>query len=51
MDVNNITTTHYAIKVFLNQFANPLSMNSGDDYIPGPSNANAFVGLNLKYNF
>ena len=49
--VNNITQTHYAIKVFVNQLANPLSKNTGDAYIPGPSNANAFVGLNLKYNF
>ena len=49
--VNNITETHYAIKVFVNQLANPLSKNTGDAYTPGPSNANAFVGLNLKYNF
>ncbi len=49
--VNNITQTHYAIKVFVNQLANPSSKNTGDAYIPGPSNANAFVGLNLKYNF
>ena len=49
--VNNITQTHYAIKVFVNQLANPLSKNTGDAYIPGPSKANAYVGLNLKYNF
>ena len=39
--VNNITETHYAIKVFVNQLANPLSKNSGDAYIPNPSKANA----------
>jgi iron complex outermembrane receptor protein len=49
--VNNITETHYAIKVFVNQLTTPLSKNSGDAYIPGPSKANAYVGLNLKYNF
>ena len=49
--VNNITATHYAIKVFVNQLATPLSKNTGDAYVPGPSKANAYVGLNLKYNF
>ena len=49
--VNNITETHYAIKVFVNQLTTPLSKNSGDAYIPGPAKANAYVGLNLKYNF
>ncbi len=49
--VNNITNTHYAIKVFVNQLTTPLSTTSGDAYIPGPGTANAFVGLTLKYNF
>lgn len=49
--VNNITGTQYAIKVFVNQLTTPLSTTSGDAYIPGPRKANAYVGLNLKYNF
>jgi iron complex outermembrane recepter protein len=48
--VNNITNTQYAIKVFVNQLTTPLSKTSGDAYIPGPRKANAYVGLNLKYN-
>ena len=51
LGVNNITGSHYAIKVFVNQLANPLSKNTGDAYVPGPSKVNAFVGVNLKYNF
>ena len=48
--INNITGTHYAIKVFVNQLTTPLSTTSGDAYIPGPKKANGYVGLSLKYN-
>jgi iron complex outermembrane receptor protein len=48
--VNNITNTQYPIKVFVNQLTTPLSRTAGDAYIPGPRKANAYVGLNLKYN-
>lgn len=41
--VNNITNTQYPIKVFINQIP--------DAFVPGPSKANYFGGLNLKYNF
>lgn len=49
--VNNITNTHYAIKVFVNQLGFPVLATAGDAYIPGPKKANAYAGLNLKYNF
>ena len=49
--VNNITNTPYPIKVFINQLTNPLTINAGDAYIPGPRKANYFAGINLKYNF
>jgi iron complex outermembrane recepter protein len=49
--VNNMTNTQYAIKVFVNQLTTPLSKTAGDAYIPGPGKANAYAGLNLKYNF
>lgn len=48
--VNNIGNTHYPIKVFINQLTTPLSRTAGDAYIPGPKKANAYVGLNIKYN-
>lgn len=49
--VNNITSTQYPIKVFINQLTNPLSRTSGDVYIPGPRKVNYYGGVNLKYNF
>ena len=49
--VNNITNTHYPIKVFVNQLGFPLLATAGDAYIPGPKKANAYAGLNFKYNF
>ena len=48
--LNNITGTHYAIKVFVNQLSTPLNTTSGDAYVPGPKKANGYVGINLKYN-
>ena len=49
--VNNITNTHYPIKIFVNQLTTPLSKTSGDAYVPGPRKANGYVGLNIKYIF
>jgi iron complex outermembrane recepter protein len=41
--INNITSTRYPIAVFVNQLP--------DAYIAGPSKANYYGGLNLKYVF
>jgi iron complex outermembrane receptor protein len=41
--LNNITNTRYPIMVFVNQLP--------DAYLAGPTKANYFGGLNLKYNF
>jgi iron complex outermembrane receptor protein len=41
--VNNITSTQYPIKVFVNQLP--------DAFVPGPAKAGFFGGLNVKYNF
>ena len=41
--VNNITSTQYPIKVFVNQLP--------DAFVPGPAKANYFGGVNLKYIF
>jgi iron complex outermembrane receptor protein len=41
--VNNITSTQYPIKVFVNQIP--------DAFVPGPAKANFYGGINLKYNF
>jgi iron complex outermembrane recepter protein len=41
--VNNVTSTQYPIKVFVNQLP--------DAFVPGPRNANYFGGINLKYIF
>jgi iron complex outermembrane receptor protein len=40
---NNITSSQYYLMVFSNQLP--------DTYLPGPTNANYFGGVNLKYNF
>ncbi len=41
--VNNITTTAYPIKVFVNQLP--------DAFVPGPRKANYYGGVNFKYIF
>jgi len=41
--VNNITSTQYPIKIFVNQLP--------DAFVPGPRNANYFAGVNVKYIF
>lgn len=41
--VNNITSTQYPIKVFVNQLP--------DAFVPGPAKANYFGGINIKYIF
>ena len=41
--VNNITSTQYPIKIFVNQLP--------DAFVPGPAKANYFGGVNLKYIF
>ena len=41
--VNNIANTRYPIAVFVNQVP--------DAYLAGPSKANYFAGVNLKYIF
>lgn len=41
--VNNITSTQYPIKIFVNQLP--------DAFIPGPAKANFYGGINVKYNF
>jgi iron complex outermembrane recepter protein len=40
---NNITSTQYPIKIFVNQLP--------DAFVPGPAKANFYGGVNFKYNF
>ena len=41
--INNIASTQYPIKIFVNQLP--------DAFVPGPAKANYFGGVNIKYNF